>query len=88
MLTGRPMAIASSLASSSFSESTSSAIFFSGLPRSMGERALHAGKAASAADTAVSTSSREASATYRRQDCQYRNECASCGSCGNNTLGD
>jgi len=34
-----------------------------GLPRSIGERALHAGNAASAAETAVSTSSIEASAT-------------------------
>ena len=57
------MEMASSRASSSFSERCNSASFLIGAPRSNGERALHAGKAARAASTAAFTSSSVASAT-------------------------
>jgi hypothetical protein len=63
-VTGFPIDNASRVASSSLAAMTFSANFLRGLPRSDGDSALHAGKAASAAVTALFTSSMDASATW------------------------
>lgn len=70
------MDLASREASSSLCAIVSSAIFFIGAPLCWGDKALHAGKAAAAAATAVFTSDKEASWTINTRcvsrACQFK----------------